>query len=191
MRKKIYIEVGAHDGVFQSRSIQFSKDKNYTGILIEASPDEYNKCLRNRSNENTFIYNKCLVPFDFKEPYVLLNSSSHHSAMNSVIAHDTLPYKSQIKVPATPLQAILDELNFDHVDYFFLDVEGYERQVLNGIDFSKTTFDNIEIELHHKMLKMSLEDEVDMHVEFLSKAGYSLGSINKEVQPKIIFIKNG
>lgn len=188
--KKIYIEVGAHNGVFQSRSLQFADNKNYTGILIEASPQEYQNCLKNRSNERTHIYNKCLVPFGFEDDYILFNTSDHHSAMNSVIAHKNLPYKNQIKVPAIPLQSILDELNITNVDYFFLDVEGYENQVLNGINFSKTTFSNIEIELHHKMLELSIKQEIDMHVRLLSQFGYSLISTNQEVQPKIVFQKN-
>lgn len=187
--EKTYIEVGAHNGVFQSRSLQFADNKNYTGILIEASPQEYKNCLKNRSNDRTHIYNKCLVPFGFERDYVLFNASNHHSAMNSVIAHKNLQYKNQIKVDAIPLQSILNELNIQHIDYFFLDVEGYENQVLNGINFSQTTFSNIEIELHHKMLELSIEQEIDMHVKFLSKFGYSLTSTLQESQPKIVFQK--
>jgi FkbM family methyltransferase len=185
--KKIYIEVGAHDGVFQSRSLQFAENKNYNGILVEANPQEYQNCLKNRNNERTYIYNKCLVPFGFEEDDVLFNISNNHSAMNSVISHKIVQYKNQIKVPATPLQSILDELNVASVDHFFLDVEGYENQVLSGINFSKTQFSNIEIELHHKMLEISIEQEIDIHVKFLSQFGYQLINKNNEVQPNIIF----
>ena len=57
------------------------------------------------------------------------------------------------------------------------------------INFSKTTFSNIEIELHHKMLELSIEQEIAMHVKLLSQFGYSLISTNQEVQPKIVFQK--
>ena len=107
--------------------------------------------------------------------------------MNSVVAHKHLEYNRTQEVEAATLQSILDELNVQHVDAFFLDVEGYEHQVLQGVDFSRTTFSMIEIELHTNLLKIEKSEEIEMHEKFLSQFGYQLTNKNSEVQPKIIF----
>ncbi len=45
------------------------------------------------------------------------------------------PYK--IKVPARTLTSILDEANIPKIDFFSLDVEGFELNALQGLDFDK------------------------------------------------------
>lgn len=45
------------------------------------------------------------------------------------------PYK--IKVPARTLTSILDEANASKIDFFSLDVEGFELNALQGLDFNK------------------------------------------------------
>lgn len=52
----IYIDIGAHDGIRFSNSYQFS-NMGWKGILVEAHPDYYNICFKNRNNKNTKIYN--------------------------------------------------------------------------------------------------------------------------------------
>ena len=39
-------------------------------------------------------------------------------------------------VPATTLNKILKEYNINKIDFFSLDVEGYELEVLGGLDFN-------------------------------------------------------
>ena len=40
-----YVELGAHDGITQSNSFYFEKKKNWKGVLIEPSPNNYLKCM--------------------------------------------------------------------------------------------------------------------------------------------------
>ena len=53
-----------------------------------------------------------------------------------------------IKVKARTLSSILNELNIQNIDFFSLDVEGYEFNVLKGIDFNKVNIKNILIEIY-------------------------------------------
>lgn len=186
---KTYIEVGAYDGIFQSRSLQFANNKEYQGILIEASPSQYLNCVKNRTNERTFIYNKCLVPFDYPDKFVKFSENTIHPAMNSVLQHKKFTYKKTVEVEASTLQSILDELNINYIDTFYLDVEGYEFEILNGIDFSRTNFREIEIELHYRMLEISELEEIERHTNFLKSYGYKLAKKIVESQPKIIFLR--
>ena len=61
-----------------------------------------------------------------------------------------LQKKPSKKVLIRSLQSILDELNIHHINFFSLDTEGHELNVLNGIDFDKTTFDYLLIEIYTK-----------------------------------------
>ena len=63
-----YIECGANDGIFQSNTLKLEKQYNWKGLLIEASPSGYEKCLINRSKEN-IILNNALVSFDYPDEF--------------------------------------------------------------------------------------------------------------------------
>ena len=42
-----FIELGANDGKTQSNTLYFERYRNWNGILIEPSPNNYLKCLKN------------------------------------------------------------------------------------------------------------------------------------------------
>ena len=50
-----YIECGANDGVDQSNTWYFEKYKNWRGTMVEPSPENFLRCLGNRS-KNTKIF---------------------------------------------------------------------------------------------------------------------------------------
>ncbi|MEK6807032.1 MAG: FkbM family methyltransferase [Pseudomonadota bacterium] len=54
--------------------------------------------------------------------------------------------KRRIKVPVRPLSAILAEAGVTRVNFMSLDVEGFELEVLRGMDFSRCRFDVVLIE---------------------------------------------
>jgi hypothetical protein len=110
--------------------------------------------------------------------------------MNSCLNHklEKNRYSSEIECQARTLQSILDEYNIKKVDYLFLDVEGFEHQVLNGIDFSKTEFDHIEVESHFPFLQVSPEQDQQKFVDFFEPNGYVLVDlIKQDGLPKLIF----
>ncbi len=49
-------------------------------------------------------------------------------------------------VPCFPLESILLAINQTHVDYFSLDVEGYELPILKTIPFDKIQIDTLSVE---------------------------------------------
>ena len=49
-----FIEMGAHDGIHNSNTYYYEKNKNWTGILIEPSFN-YKFLIKNRSNKNKFL----------------------------------------------------------------------------------------------------------------------------------------
>ena len=189
--KKIYIEAGAHDGIFQSRSLQFKDNDEYFGFLIEPCYEIYQQCVANRFNDLCKIYNAALVSFDFNYSEIDLGIHSVYSAMNSIVKPSGESYSKTTRVIARTLQSILDENNIDTVENFFLDVEGYERNVLEGIDFKKTKFNNIELECHYPFINLTQSQEIEMHTSFFNNLNYKLSEkIFGEGLPKLIFTPN-
>ena len=58
-------------------------------------------------------------------------------------------HKDEVKVQCFPLYSILLSLNQTNVDYFSLDIEGDELQVLKTIPFDKLNIKIMTVEVHH------------------------------------------
>lgn len=132
-----YIDAGAYDGVTQDYTYELEK-RNWSGILIEPSVKTFNQCVENRSNKNIFI-NCALVGDDNIESIRGNFDGQPTSSVNE---------RSMIKVPARTLTSILNEYNISNIDLFSLDVEGYEINVLKGLEFDKYSPKYILIEMH-------------------------------------------
>lgn len=174
MHKKVYIETGALDGICGSRSLSLSNDPDYFGILVEPSPVSYTQCELNRKNKNTNTYNCALVPFSYNHDTVEMFVSTVHPGMNTCSLADTTNLithgytNEKIQVSARTLQSILDENDITVIDDMFLDVEGSEKNVIDGICYKKTIIKNLEIELHY-FRTMGVEGETQMHADNLKK----------------------
>ena len=66
-----YIELGANNGIEQSNTLYFEKERNWKGILVEPILHKYLQCKKNRSQKNYFYNNAC-VSFEFDDPHVKL-----------------------------------------------------------------------------------------------------------------------
>jgi len=146
-----YIELGAHDGISQSNTYYYEKNKNWKGILIEPTSHIFAKCKENRSDKNLF-YNYACVSFEYKDEDIKLTYSNlatftdyldkkfqkqHYS--NPQIYRGEKMF--QFIAKAKTLASILDDAEAPkNIDFLSLDTEGSEFEVLNGIDFNKYKF---------------------------------------------------
>ena len=123
-----YIECGANDGVNQSNTWHFEKRLGWHGILIEPQPSVFLNFKKGVKKIKTMY----LVPSD-----TLITRSTKTSNRFTI----------KIKVIAKTLNSILIKNNApNEIDFFSLDVEGDELNVLNGINFKKYKFRYILIE---------------------------------------------
>lgn len=143
-----FIEVGANDGFKQSNTYYLERFRGWTGILIEGIPQLYKQCLMERPNSRVFQY--ALVSDDFKEPYVTMkygdlmsvvkgnwSIDKEENHINQAIKKQNNINPYDIKVPTITLTSILDKCEVNEIDFFSLDVEGYELNILKGLDFNK------------------------------------------------------
>ena len=163
-KKKVFIECGAADGVSQSETIGYNMNE-WKGILIEARPgdDGYRGCLKSRPNCTSV--NVCLVSDEYVGESIefrdlgllgvpaekrLVHERYEEMAKTGRYKDWAGPGKGYniIKVPAKTLTAVLEDLGETEIDFFSLDVEGFELEVLKGIDVSKVTIKEISVECH-------------------------------------------
>jgi FkbM family methyltransferase len=169
-RNGFYIDCGANDGVNQSTTWYFEKYLNWNGILIEPLPKIYKELKLNRS-QNNFFFNNALVSSSFKKRLIKMidfEDSIMAKVNNSKFSNNLS--KKTINVKATTLNNILYKIpNRKKFDFFSLDVEGAELDVLRGINFSKFSFDYILIETSNfKIIKKFLVKNNYKFIERLS-----------------------
>lgn len=145
-----FIETGANDGKNQSNTLYFELYKDWTGILIEPIPELAALCRRNRPK--CIVENCALVEFEFEEPVVemwhcglmsLVKGAlkSEEAELNHIKKGISIQSEVEntylIKVPAVTLTSVLEKYDVSQVDLFSLDVEGFELNVLKGLDFDR------------------------------------------------------
>jgi FkbM family methyltransferase len=144
-----FVEVGANDGIAQSNTYYFERVRGWKGILIEGIPELYEKCrtLRNRS----IVFNCALVSNSFPQSCIRMWYADLMSIVEGARGNnkDGLEYIREgleiqkidktysVEVPARTLTSILDQCRAQKIDLFSLDVEGYELEVLKGLDFQR------------------------------------------------------
>ena len=189
-----YVELGANDGITQSNTAYFEKFRDWKGILIEPTPHNYLRCLKNRSSANRIYCNAC-VSFDYPDKFVELEFSNLMSTplnLESDIPNGIEHAKSGIKyldegektftfgALAATLNSLLVTSNAPNViDLLSLDVEGAEIEVLKGIDHSKFRFKYICIECRDEgKMKSYMKNIGYEYVEKLSVRDFLFRDIN-------------
>tara|TARA_Y100000992_G_C21185707_1_gene452974 strand:+ start:185 stop:928 length:744 start_codon:yes stop_codon:yes gene_type:complete len=168
-RGGFFIELGAHNGLFQSNTAFFEKEMEWSGILIEPSLKGYEQCKKNRPN--SICLNYACVSNDYKDHYIEgdFEDNSPMASVNAArLGGIEKRKKNMVKVKTITLEKILDEHCKTDIDFLSLDTEGYELEILKGVNFIKYRPKFLLIEVYMK-------DYNDI-VNFLNSHNYKLHS---------------
>ena len=148
-----YVECGANDGINQSNSWYYERNMNWKGILIEPNKKKFQELKRNRSSRNIFV-NAALVSKKFK-----LSNKKIYLTNDNLESKVTNVYNPSCeKVYADTLGNILKRYSIKKINFFSLDVEGYEQEVLKGLDLKNIIIDYILIETsYYKKISLMLK----------------------------------
>lgn len=151
-----FIEAGGYDGESHSNSLFFELERNWKGLLIEPIPDNF-KILKSKKRQINII-NACIAN---KKPTIAKFLFSQHTSLSGRFKSMDQKHVDRIKeaelkekrekqsflyIPCFSLVTMLKALEISKVDYFSLDVEGGELDVLNSIPFDKIKINAMTIE---------------------------------------------
>lgn len=168
----VFVEAGALDGLFMSNT-KLLEDFGWNGLLIEPSYEACKKCLKNR--KCTTVWG-ALVSNNYKDEKIhgdfFYNGNEGKGAWSSVNRNRAALDKA-VYVPAITLSNVLRAFNVKKVDFLSLDVEGYELNVLKGLDFN-------EFDVKYILVEVNFHDyDLEDMDELLGKHGYkNLGCLS-------------
>ena len=160
--RHFYMEIGANDGVRESNSRFFDLCLGWAGLLVEPHPDNYKRMERLRPNAHHLgVAPSC----DTTGGQVKFPA---HRYTNAVANEEG----ATLDIHCGPLSYYLDQIGIDHIDFWSLDVEGSELNILRTVDFDKVAIDVILAESANRLPeKQHLADEVRA---YLQQRGYLL-----------------
>lgn len=150
-RNGFFVEIGAGDGVYLSNTFYLEKNLGWRGVLVDPVLHHYLSCLTHRTMSTSYLC--AATNFENKSDYIKLKYGGYstlalgpQSDINDAQQHinDAASYIPannagvEFLAPLRTMTEMLDSANAPKViDFFSLDVEGNELEVLQGIDFSK------------------------------------------------------
>ncbi|XP_059472292.1 uncharacterized protein LOC132194805 [Neocloeon triangulifer] len=172
-----FVECGALDGEWLSNSLMLEKNFNWTGLLIEGGAKNVQEMLK--KNRKAWVAPTCLSTSP-KSMAVTFNDNiwAGHILQN--------PNESKaggyVNITCIPFNTFVDVLELKHIDYFSLDVEGNELEILRTIDFKKFTIDVMVVE------HLNVGNKYDGILQIMKENGFTLVS---KTRLDLTFIHNG
>lgn len=150
----IFLEAGAYDGETWSNTLHLERFKNWTGLLIEPSVENYHK-LRSK-NRHAYSVNNCLCKGEVSinstyieaGPFGITTNGSKASGSKSVTCHPLGKILEVFFRRYFPNKvSVISGRNRKHVvDYMSLDIEGYEHDIVKTFPWSKFQVNLMNIE---------------------------------------------
>jgi FkbM family methyltransferase len=158
-----FIELGAHNGLIQSNTAYFEFNRKWKGILIEPSYNKLSECKINRPNSICLHY--ACVSNDYEKNTIF---GDFMGGMMASINGKRIQSTNIVEVPAISLENILDQYPRNNIDFLSIDTEGYELNVLQGLNLNKYRPTYILIEIYN--------DQYDSIILYLLNHNYKLHS---------------
>lgn len=173
-----FVQCGGNDGYSNDPTYYLEKILNWNGIIAEPLPI-YSLCKKNRPN--SMVYNCAVGSFSNPNKRTSFVDCNAMSFVAGSIDNDKewidAGEKAQkikaklVSVDIKPIQELIDSYSTTHlikkIDLFVADTEGYEFEILQGLDFSKNSPQYILLEIHK-------DNELVNISKFLKRNGYRL-----------------
>jgi FkbM family methyltransferase len=138
-----FIDIGANDGKTLYNTFLLEKQYNWKGICSEPLPSAFEKLskCRNVICDNNAVFSKSGLSLEFSE------SELFSGITKFINKWENAKKGNKIIVKTITLQNLLDNYKAPKIiQYFSLDTEGTELEILKSVDFSTYTFLYINLE---------------------------------------------
>lgn len=147
MTNGVYVELGALDGIALSNTMFYSQQLGWKGVLIEAS-NHYEALTQNRPDDVCVHAAVCDNSTDihFISEHAVGGIYEFMSQEFRQRWHPNIDLASVPVVACLPLTLILSKAGIRHIDFFSLDVENAELQVLSSLNFALISISVLVVE---------------------------------------------
>lgn len=178
-KSRVFVEVGAFDGVHYSNVRRLRETHGWTGVSIEPVGKNYDKLSASYTGQPVICV-RCAI--GEKEGVAELNVSSYPhlpdwgSDVATLSESETKRWQQQYgavwhkeRVSVKTLTTVLRENHIETVDFLSVDAEGHDLDVLKGLDFSAYQPQLIVVEYNRHRQEI---------YDFLTENGYRLNHDN-------------
>lgn len=147
-----YVECGGLNGEKGSNTFFFEKVRKWNGLLIEADPTNY-AALKSK-HRKAFSVNACLSPRSTPAKLTFNKAFNRGRIVHDKDAQDWIKKQriasDPVEIECFPFYSFMLALNRTTIDFFSLDVEGDELNVLKTIPFEKLNIKMLAVEYVHE-----------------------------------------
>lgn len=143
----MFVEAGAYGEGRISETEWLEKNLQWKGLLIQPDPRDFFKLRRHNRTRSQAIH-ACLSPTSYPKEVTFHQEERDGVKINSL--HTNLIEDSDLfntRVKCFPLYSLLLAINMTNVDFFSLEANGTELQVLETIPFDKVHIEIIDVHL--------------------------------------------
>lgn len=146
-----FVECGALDGETRSNTLFFERERGWSGLLIEAGPINYRRLIK--KNRRSYSTPACLGVKRHPTKMYFHRGQNRGRLIDGSAALEWVRQQAMqvwlMEVQCFPLFSLLLALNQTRVDYFSLDVEGLELEVLQTIPWELVDIHVMTVEFSH------------------------------------------
>ncbi|XP_059484884.1 uncharacterized protein LOC132202164 isoform X2 [Neocloeon triangulifer] len=161
-----FIECGALDGETRSNTLWLERSLGWQGLLVEADPLNFQ--MVQKKGRKAWLAPTCLSTE--RRPIMVSFDQNFNTGKIDKLAQNFKDTKIEKPVIfCTPITTLMLALNISKVDYFSLDIEGSEFEVLRTIDFEKFEISTLTVEHQH----LNQSGKADMK-KYMEDRGYQI-----------------
>lgn len=166
-----FVEAGANDGFEQSNTYHLERFRHWTGLLVEPTPHLFREASIERPGSRVVraalggpdvAGTELTLQYGGLMTVVSASKGSREGDAEYVADAFALGLETPrtFTAPAATLSSLLDEMDAPQIDLISLDVEGFEAEVLKGLDLERHAPRYLLVEQHDEAARAAVEQIV-------------------------------